>query len=91
MDTEYTAFTAHQRYILSVIERTCSSVSIVGSLIIILTFLGSTRFRKPINRLVSFAAGGNLMCNVATLVSVSGLEAGSDNGLCQFQAFFLQW
>ncbi|PLN76180.1 family A G protein-coupled receptor-like protein [Aspergillus taichungensis] len=91
MDAQHTVFTAHQRYILSVIERTCSSVSIVGSLIIIFTFVGSTRFRKPINRLVFYAACGNVMCNVATLVSVSGLEAGSEHGLCQFQAFFLQW
>ncbi|PKY01827.1 family A G protein-coupled receptor-like protein [Aspergillus campestris IBT 28561] len=91
MDAQYTAFTAHQRYILSIIERTCSSISIAGSLIIILTFIGSTRFRKPINRLVFFAACGNVMCNVATLVSVSGLDSGSHSGLCQFQAFFLQW
>lgn len=55
-----------------------------------LTFASSPRFRKPINRLIFYASWGNALCNIATLMSQSGVRAGRDSHLCQFQSFLIQ-
>ncbi|KAF4994047.1 hypothetical protein FGRMN_6081 [Fusarium graminum] len=74
---------------LTVIERTCSVFSLLGSLFIIATFLSSKAFHKPINRLVFYASFGNMMTNVGTLLSRS--YTGTPNSVgCQFQAFLIQ-
>jgi hypothetical protein len=31
------------------------------------------------------------MANVATMISHSGIDYGTTSGLCQFQAFLIQW
>ncbi|EAW12298.1 G protein coupled receptor family protein [Aspergillus clavatus NRRL 1] len=80
----------HQQGILSTIERACSCLSVVASMIVIATFLSSRQFRKPINRLIFWATWGNLMSNVATLIAESSVRTGSA-ALCQFQAFVIQW
>ncbi|KAI1046273.1 hypothetical protein LB505_014090 [Fusarium chuoi] len=64
---------------LSIIERTCSVFSLLGSLFIIATFLSSKAFHKPINRLVFYASFGNMMTNVGTLMSRSYI--GSPNSV----------
>ncbi|KAJ6000067.1 CAMP receptor-like protein [Penicillium waksmanii] len=76
---------------ISITERTCSAISITGTFVIVATFIGSRAFRKPINRLVFYASWGNLMANVATLISQDGIHAGLGSHLCQMQAFFIQW
>lgn len=76
---------------ISITERVCSAVSLVGTFVIITTFIGSCSFRKPITRLVFYASWGNIMANVATLISQSGIRAGVGSPLCQFQAFLIQW
>jgi hypothetical protein len=76
---------------ISVTERVCSTVSLVGTFVIVATFIGSRSFRKPINRLVFYASWGNIMANIATLISQSGIHAGVGSPLCQFQAFLIQW
>ncbi|KAF3395716.1 hypothetical protein F1880_007317 [Penicillium rolfsii] len=76
---------------ISITERVCSAVSLVGTFVIVVTFIGSRSFRKPINRLVFYASWGNLMANIATLISQSGMHAGMSSPLCQFQAFLIQW
>jgi hypothetical protein len=81
----------HQRSVLSIIERVCSCVSVSALAIVIATFVSSREFRKPINRLIFYAAWGNLLSNVATLISESSLQHGSRGALCQFQAFMIQW
>lgn len=83
--------TPEQNHALEVAERVCSVLSLIGTSIIIVTFLGSNLFRKPINRLVFYASWGNIMSNVATLISVAGYVHGSSSALCQFQAFLIQW
>jgi hypothetical protein len=84
---------ARQMMAIQVSERTMSVLSIVGSLFIITTFLRWHYFRKPINRLVFYASFGNLMANVATLISTSALPSGNDSfsGLCEFQGILIQW
>lgn len=72
-------------------ERVCSVLSLLGTTFIIGSFICSTSFRKPINRVVFYASWGNTMANIATLISRSGLHHGVMGPLCQFQAFFIQW
>ncbi|CEJ62116.1 hypothetical protein PMG11_10626 [Penicillium brasilianum] len=76
---------------ISITERVCSAISLVGTFVIVTTFIGSQSFRKPINRLVFYASWGNMMANIATLISQSGIHAGVGSPLCQFQAFLIQW
>ena len=72
-------------------ERTCSVLSLIGASCIVTTFLLDKNFHKPINRMVFYAAWGNVAANIATLISTSGIRLGADGPLCQFQAFFIQW
>ncbi|CAG7566467.1 unnamed protein product [Fusarium equiseti] len=74
---------------LSVVERTCSVFSLLGSIFIIVTFLSSKAFHKPINRLVFYASFGNMMTNVGTLMSRSYVGDSNSAG-CQLQAFLIQ-
>ncbi len=72
-------------------EKVSSSLSVIGATFVITTFLSNKRFRKPINRLVFYAAFGNLFANVATIISRSGIRLGVTSPLCQIQAFLIQW
>ena len=85
------SFTEHELFAISVTERVCSAISLVGTTIIIGTFVWSKSFRKPINRLVFYASWGNIMTNIATLISRSGIVHGTGSSLCQLQAFLIQW
>ncbi|MCJ1434383.1 hypothetical protein MMC27_003751 [Xylographa pallens] len=88
-----TSLTASQTRALEVTERVGSVISLVGCTWIFSTFLGSSRFRTPINRLIFYAALGNAFCNVATLISQDGIRAAEkspNSPLCQFQAFLIQ-
>ncbi|KAL3469866.1 hypothetical protein BJX99DRAFT_240519 [Aspergillus californicus] len=85
------SLSAGQLYAISATERTCSTISLIATSIIIVSFLSSPSFRKPINRLVFYASFGNIMANVATLISQSGISAGANSNLCQIQAFLIQW
>jgi hypothetical protein len=85
------AFSDRQMHAVEITEKVCSVFSLLGAAFIITTFLGDKSFHKPINRLIFFAAWGNTMSNVATLISTSGIRLGSNGCLCQFQAFLIQW
>lgn len=74
---------------LSVIERTCSVFSLLGSIFIIASFLSSKAFHKPINRLVFYASFGNMMSNIGTLMSRSYINDSGSAG-CQLQGFLIQ-
>ena len=76
---------------VEITEKVCSVFSLLGTSFIITTFLSDKSFHKPINRLVFFAAWGNIMSNIATLISTAGIRLGPDYSLCQFQAFLIQW
>jgi hypothetical protein len=75
---------------LETTERITSVFSLIGSGFVIATFLASSAFHKPINRLVFYASLGNMATNVATLISRSGIRAGVNTPLCQMQAFIIQ-
>jgi hypothetical protein len=78
-----------QQTAISAIERAGSVLSILGCIIIIVTFSISKAFHKPINRLVFYASFGNMMTNVATLIA-RDLVAFPDSVGCQFQGFLVQ-
>ena len=75
---------------LQTIERVASCFSLAGTLFIFVTFAASSEFRKPINRLIFYASWGNTLCNIATMISESGIRATQKSPLCQFQGFLIQ-
>lgn len=75
---------------MALTERIVASLSIAGIFFIILTYLFSSSFSKPINRLVFYASWGNLGLCVVALISTNGPDAGQDSALCQFQGFMAQ-
>ena len=82
--------TENQLHVISVVERTFSVLSLAGSAFIFLTFWGFPYFQKPINRLVVWASIGNVIANLGTLISTSGMIAGPESPLCITQAFLIQ-
>ncbi len=84
-----TELTEGQLKAIDIIERVNSSLSVVGCLFIVVTFLSSSAFHKPINRLVFFASVGNIMTSIATLISRAAL-GNLTGALCQFQGFLIQ-
>ncbi|TVY83029.1 Cyclic AMP receptor-like protein A [Lachnellula suecica] len=79
---------------LVITERVNSCVSLAGILFVLITFMFSSHFNKPINRLIFFASWGNIGSNIASLISEAGPLSSPDifkpSSLCQFQAFLVQ-
>src|SRR5690349_15205961 len=84
-----TDITAAQIRALVIIERVASGFSVAGCLFVIITFLVSKSFHRPINRLVFFASVGNLLTNIATITAMSVLD-NTSGFLCQAQGFLIQ-
>ena len=82
--------TPKQNLVMALTERITAGVSIFGILFIILTYIFSSYFSKPINRLVFYASWGNLGLCIVALISMNGPDAGDDSALCQFQGFMAQ-
>ncbi|PHH67563.1 hypothetical protein CDD82_1325 [Ophiocordyceps australis] len=81
--------TPDQLSAISIIERSCSVLSLLGCIFTIFTFCSSRAFHKPINRLVFYASFGNMMTNLGTLMSTAYLRDLDSFG-CQFQGFLIQ-
>ncbi|KAJ5089991.1 hypothetical protein N7532_008675 [Penicillium argentinense] len=79
-----------QNRAIQITERVTSSFSVFGALFVIGTYTASSRFHKPINRMVFYASWGNILANVSTLISLSGIQAGQESSMCQTQAFLIQ-
>jgi hypothetical protein len=72
------------------IERACSVFSLLGCVFVLVTFSCSAAFRlRAINRMVFFATFGNMLTNVATLMTRS-YTSHVDSFGCQLQAFLIQ-
>lgn len=82
--------TAAQIDTLQITARIASCFSLLGCTFICVTFICSTSFRRPFNRLVFYTSWGNLFSGVATLMSQAGIEAGANSTACQFQGFLIQ-
>ncbi|KAI0805552.1 G-protein coupled receptor [Xylaria sp. FL0064] len=74
---------------ITVIERIGSVLSLLGCLFIVITFLSSSAFRKPVNRLVFYASFGNMAVNVGTLIARAYVDDENSAG-CQIQGFLIQ-
>ncbi|TGJ83399.1 hypothetical protein E0Z10_g5349 [Xylaria hypoxylon] len=74
---------------ITVIERVGSVFSLLGCIFIIVTFLSSSAFRKPVNRLVFYASFGNMAVNVGTLIAREYVDEENSVG-CQIQGFLIQ-
>ncbi len=86
-----TPHTDQQLRVLEITERVSSVLSLLGTTFIIVTFLTSRSFRKPINRIVFYVSFANILTNVATLISRESIRQGVDSPICQAQAFLIQW
>jgi hypothetical protein len=79
---------------LVITERVNSCVSMAGILFVLTTYMFSSHFNKPINRLIFFATWGNIGSTVASLISEAGplsVKTGSEvSSLCQLQGFLVQ-
>ncbi|KAL8662029.1 MAG: hypothetical protein Q9202_005083 [Teloschistes flavicans] len=84
------SLTHEQHRIMALTERIISGISILGILFIILTYMFSSAFSKPINRLVFYASWGNLGLCIVAMISMEGPDAGPKSALCQFQGFMAQ-
>ncbi|RPA83044.1 hypothetical protein BJ508DRAFT_207609 [Ascobolus immersus RN42] len=81
-------WTQRELEILEATARVGSVFSLLGASFIIITFCTSRSFHRPINRLAFFAAFGNIMTNVATLMAQ---DPRPGSALCKMQAMFIQW
>jgi hypothetical protein len=84
------ALTEEQLRAVSLAERVGGTASLLGCLLIFITYWVSAAFRRPINRLIFYASFGNIFSAVASLMSMDGITAGPNSALCQTQAFFIQ-
>lgn len=84
------ALSHEQLRALTIVERCASTLSILGVVAIIGLFSFSRHFRNPIQRIIFINAFYNLFDFIATMISLSGPDAGNNSALCQFQAFCLQ-
>jgi hypothetical protein len=80
----------NQLHILALVERSASIISALGVATIIGTFCFSPQFRNPIHRVIFINAFYNVFDVTATMISLSGPEAGNTSALCQFQGFLMQ-
>lgn len=78
---------------IALCARIMSVLSLLGSCFIISTFLCFVSFRKPINRLVFYATWGNILANVATLISTAAIpmDPSQFSSFCEFQGILIQW
>lgn len=83
--------TASQFKALDAVERVSSILSILGTSFIIVTFLTSRLFDKPVNRLVFFTSFANIFASIAGLIGRQGIAAGPDSALCQIQGLLIHW
>ncbi|OSZ99904.1 hypothetical protein A9Z42_0007810 [Trichoderma parareesei] len=81
--------TEGQAKVLTTIERTNAIISMVACAFTILTFCSSKYFSKSINRLVFYASFGNLLSDIAIIMSRDFID-NPDSAGCQIQAFIIQ-
>lgn len=75
---------------LTITERVVSGLSLLGFLLVVYTYLFCEGFKKPVNRLIFYAAWSNLGSTIAGFISRDGNSAGRDSALCQVSAFLFQ-
>ncbi|KAF2837854.1 hypothetical protein M501DRAFT_1058742 [Patellaria atrata CBS 101060] len=78
--------------ILETVLSTVSSASLLCTLALLFTFFHAAGYKqKPINRMHMWASWANILANVATVTSVSGIAAGEYSPTRRAQATMIQW
>ncbi|KAH8585788.1 hypothetical protein B0O99DRAFT_748786 [Bisporella sp. PMI_857] len=85
-----THLTDSQIHTLVIVEKTSAVLSLIGTTLIITTYLSIKSFRKLSTTLIFYASFSNVLSNAAHLVGVAGIRAGRNSALCQVQAFLQQ-
>lgn len=75
---------------LTITERVAASLSLLGFLLVVYTYLFCAGFKKPVNRLIFYAAWSNLGSTIVGFISRDGISAGQSSALCQVSAFLFQ-
>ncbi|CZR51514.1 related to G protein coupled receptor like protein [Phialocephala subalpina] len=85
-----TKLTAFQIDTLAIVEKASAVLSLIGTTLIIITFLSMKSFRRLSTTLIFYASFSNVLSNIAHLIGISGITAGQNNALCQVQGFLQQ-
>ncbi|KIH91961.1 g-protein coupled receptor [Sporothrix brasiliensis 5110] len=72
------------------IERAGASLSMIGVLLIVVTFALFKRLRTVPNTFILFASIANIGASTASLIGLSGIAQGGNSTLCRAQAFLLE-
>ena len=75
---------------LTITERVTSALSLLGFLLVVYTYLFCEGFKKPVNRLIFYAAWSNLGSTIVGFISRDGILTGQNSALCQVSAFLFQ-
>ena len=79
-----------QRTAIQTTERVGASLSLVGVVLIFITYAAFKRLRTVPNTFILFASIANVGASIACLIGYAGLTAGDQSPLCQVQAFLLE-
>lgn len=82
--------TVEQRNALQATERVGASLSLIGVILIFVTYAAFKRLRTVPNTFILFASIANVGASIACLIGFAGLNAGNGSALCQVQAFLLE-
>lgn len=82
--------TREQAQVVVALERAGASLSMLGVMLIILTFALFKRLRTVPNTFILFASIANIGASIASLIGLAGIAQGSESTLCRAQAFLLE-
>lgn len=89
-EQDFMNLTVGQRRVLQATERVGASLSLIGVILIFITYAAFKRLRTVPNTFILFASIANVGASIACLIGFAGLNAGDDSALCQVQAFLLE-
>jgi hypothetical protein len=72
------------------LERAGAVFSMVGVVMVFVTYASFPRIRTVPNLFIVFASIANVGASIACVVGYDGIRAGLDSALCQTQAFLLE-
>ncbi|PVH92039.1 family A G protein-coupled receptor-like protein, partial [Periconia macrospinosa] len=75
---------------LAIVEKTSAFLSLIGTTLIIVTFLSMKNSRTLSTTLIFYASFSNVLSNVAHVIGTAGITAGQNSALCQVQGFLQQ-
>ncbi|KAK3362375.1 hypothetical protein B0T25DRAFT_512596 [Lasiosphaeria hispida] len=86
----YMNLTTTERATIQHVERFGASLSLVGVVLIFITYALFKRLRTVPNTFILFASFANVGASTACLIGYDGIMAGDSAPLCQIQAFLLE-